>query len=281
MRIIRPFALTQRSVLPGYRLSMGISLFWLGLIVLLPLAVLMLYVADLSWQDWKSVLTNPRVQAAFSVSVISALIAATIALVLGTITAWVLTRYRFYGRALLDALVDIPFALPTAVAGIALAAVYAPDGPLGSLLFSLGIEIAYNQTGIVLALVFIGLPFVVRNIEPVLQEMDHEIEEAALSLGATRIQCFVKIMIPQLFTALISGFALAFARGLGEYGSVIFLAGNVPYISEIVPLAIVTALESYDMKTATILAVLMLLLSFTMLYILNIVQQYHHEKGSR
>lgn len=277
--MVMPFKLQEISVLPGYRLALGISLFWLGLIVLLPLAGLMLYVADLHYDDWISVLANPRVQQAFWVSISSSFIAACISLVLGTITAWVLTRYRFYGRAMLDALVDIPFALPTAIAGIALAAIYAPDGLLGQYLYAVGIEVTYNNAGIVLALVFIGLPFVVRNVEPVLLEMDREVEEAALSLGATRLQCFTKVIAPQLFAAMVSGFALSFARGLGEYGSVIFLAGNVPYVSEIVPLAIVTALESYDIKTATIMAVLMLALSFIMLYVLNILQQRYHLKG--
>lgn len=272
MRIM-PFMLERRSVLPGYRLTMGVSLLWLFVVVLLPLIALMVFAADIPLADWQRTLMNPRVHSAFLVSVISAVIAALIALVLGTMVAWVLTRYRFPGRAIMDALVDVPFALPTAIAGIALCAVYAPDGAIGGMLHALGIEITFNRAGIVLALVFIGLPFVVRNVEPVLAEIDQELEEAALSLGATRIQCFTKVILPQLAPALISGFALALARGLGEYGSVIFLAGNVPYVSEIVPLAIITALESYDMAMATIMAVMMLLLSFVMLYVLNALQQ--------
>lgn len=272
MRIM-PFMLERRSVLPGYRLTMGVSLLWLFVVVLLPLIALMVFAADIPLADWQRTLTNPRVHSAFFVSVMFAFLAALIALVLGTMVAWVLTRYRFPGRAIMDALVDVPFALPTAIAGIALCAVYAPDGPIGGLLHALGIEITFNRAGIVLALVFIGLPFVVRNVEPVLAEIDQELEEAALSLGATRIQCFVKVILPQLAPSLISGFALALARGLGEYGSVIFLAGNVPYVSEIVPLAIITALESYDMAMATIMAVMMLLLSFVMLYVLNALQQ--------
>ncbi len=270
---VMPFMLQRKSVLPGYGITMGFSLFWLFVIVLLPLIALMVFAADIPLADWQRTLANPRVHSAFGVSIVSAFIAAIIALVLGLVVAWVLTRYHFPGRAILDAMVDVPFALPTAIAGIALCAIYAPDGPIGGMLHGAGIEITFNRAGIVLALVFIGLPFVVRNVEPVLAEIDQELEEAALSLGATRIQCFVKVILPQLAPSLISGFALALARGLGEYGSVIFLAGNVPYVSEIVPLAIITALESYDMAMATIMAVMMLLLSFVMLYVLNILQQ--------
>ena len=278
---IRPFRFKGHSILPGFGLSMGITLTWLAVVVLLPLAGLMLYVSDISAESWWATIENPRVQAAFLVSMEAALGAALIATVLGMVVAWVLTRYQFPGRTILDALVDIPFALPTAIAGIALSAVYAPDAMIGGWLKQLGIEIVFNQAGIWLALVFIGLPFVVRNVQPVLTEMDREVEEAAASLGASRWQTFTMVLFPMLKPAMLSGFALALARGFGEYGSVIFLAGNVPYVSEIVPLAIITALESYRVEGATIMAVMMLGLSFTMLYILNTLQHRAGVKGTR
>lgn len=267
-----PFVRTRRSVLPGYHLSMTITLLWLGIIVLLPLAVLVISFFSIEPEKILSTLTNPRVTAAFYVSVTSAIGAACIASIIGLLVAWVLVRYQFPGRSILDALVDMPFALPTAVAGIALSAIYAPDGWVGSLLQPLGIELAFNRAGIWLALTFIGLPFVVRSLEPVLEQLDIEAEEAAGALGAGRLQTFRYVLFPQLFPALISGFSLAFARGLGEYGSVIFLAGNVPQVSEIVPLVIVTSLEGYDMEGATVVAVAMLLLSFVMLYAFNALQ---------
>jgi len=257
---------------------MGITLFWLVSIVLLPLTVLVVSLFSYPLESILATLGNARVQSAFWVSLSSATGAAVIATVLGTLIAWVLTRYKFPGVMLLDALVDIPFALPTAIAGIALSALYAPDGWIGQFLAPLGIELAFNRAGIWLALIFIGLPFVVRSIEPVLAELDKELEEAAGSLGATRRQVFVHVIIPHIAPALLSGFALAFARGLGEYGSVIFLAGNVPGVSEIAPLAIITALESYDMAGATTMAVLMLLISFATLYFFNWLQ-YRLRKG--
>lgn len=262
-------ARTSDSVLPGYRLAMGITLFWLITIVLLPLAVLVVSLFTFPLESILATLTNPRVQSAFWVSLSSALGAAIIATILGVLVAWVLTRYRFPGATLLDALVDIPFALPTSIAGIALSALYAPDGWVGQFL---PFELVFNRAGILLALLFIGMPFVVRSIEPVLAELDRELEEAAASLGASRLQVFRHVIIPHIGPALLSGFALAFARGLGEYGSVIFLAGNVPGVSEIAPLAIITALESYDMAGATTMAVLMLLISFATLYFFNWLQ---------
>ena len=268
-----PFTRTHESVLPGYRLAIGITLGWLVVIVLLPLTVLVVSLFQFPLASILATLQNTRVQSAFMVSLSSALGAAIVATLLGTLIAWVLTRYKFPGAALLDALVDIPFALPTAIAGIALSAIYAPDGWVGQFLEPLGIELVFNRAGILLALVFIGMPFVVRSIEPVLAELDRELEEAAGSLGATRRQVFTRVIIPHIAPALLSGFALAFARGLGEYGSVIFLAGNVPGISEIAPLAIITALESYDMAGATTMAVLMLLISFATLYFFNWLQQ--------
>lgn len=268
-----PLVRTRDSVLPGYRLSMAITLTWLLVIVLIPLALLIGSLFQYPPETLLRTLANPRVQHAFALSLGAALLAAIIATVLGLLVAWVLTRYRFPGRALLDALVDMPFALPTAIAGIALSAIYAPDGWVGQFLAPLGIELVFNRAGIVLALVFIGMPFVVRSIEPVLSELDRELEEAASSLGATRAQMFRYVILPHIGPALVSGFALAFARGLGEYGSVIFLAGNVPGVSEIVPLAIITALESYDMAGATTMAVAMLALSFATLYGFNWLQQ--------
>lgn len=262
---------TSRSILPGYRTSMAITLLWLSAIVLLPLGVLIAGFLQLPLDKIIATATAPRVLAAFGVSIMSAFLAALIALALGSITAWVLVRYRFPARRIVDALIDIPFALPTAIAGIALAAVYAPDGWVGRYL---PVEIAFNRAGIVLALTFIGLPFVVRALQPVIAEIDPEIEEAAAALGASKWQAFCRVLLPQLAPAAVSGFALAFARGLGEYGSVIFLAGNVPMVSEIVPLTIVTALESYDIAGAIVIAVMMLLLSFTLLYALNRLQHW-------
>ena len=273
-----PFFRLGRSILPGYRMSMGITLGWLVLVVLLPLAVLLTYFVQLPWEKIVATATNARVLAAFEVSIVSALIAAIIATITGSVMAWVLVRYEFPGRALLDALIDIPFALPTAIAGIALSAIYAPDGWVGQLLYPLGIEIVFNRAGIVLALVVIGLPFVVRSLQPVIAEIDPEVEEAASSLGATKWQALVRVLLPQLLPATISGFALAFARGLGEYGSVIFLAGNVPMVSEIVPLTIITSLEGYDVAGAIVIATMMLALSFTLLYLLNRLQHWQGTK---
>jgi sulfate transport system permease protein len=267
-----PFTRTSTSVLPGYRLSMGVTLAWLFIIVLLPLSVLMVSFAHIPLEAMLKTLANPRVQSAFLVSFSSATMAAIVATLLGLLIAWVLTRYHFYGAPLLDALIDIPFALPTAIAGIALSAIYAPDGWVGQWLQPLGIELVFNRAGIVLALIFLGIPFVVRSVEPVLAELDSELEEAAGSLGASKFQVFRYVILPHIAPALLSGFALAFARGLGEYGSVIFLAGNVPEVSEIVPLAIITALEGYDMQGAIVMAVVMLLLSFAVLYFFNWLQ---------
>jgi len=273
-----PFFRIGRSILPGYHSSMTVTLVWLVVIVLLPLAVLLGAFVQLPWEEIVATATNARVLAAFEVSIVSALLAAIIATFAGSIIAWVLVRYEFPGRAILDALIDIPFALPTAIAGIALSAIYAPDGWVGQFLQPLGIELVFNRVGIVLALVFIGLPFVVRSLQPVITEIDPEVEEAASSLGATKWQALTRVLLPQLLPATISGFALAFARGLGEYGSVIFLAGNVPMVSEIVPLTIITALESYDMSGAIVIATMMLTLAFAVLYLLNRLQHWQGTK---
>ncbi|MFZ4125650.1 MAG: sulfate ABC transporter permease subunit CysT [Rickettsiales bacterium] len=275
---IRPFALTAHSVLPAYPLAMGYTLLCLFSIVALPLLVLVLSVTQLSWTEIVRVATDARVLAAFRVSITAAIGSAVIAGFLGLVIAWVLVRYEFFGRGFLNALIDLPFALPTAIAGIALCAVYAPDGWIGGYLQSIGIEIVFNQAGIWLALVFVGLPFVVRALEPVLESLDSEIEEAALSLGATHWQMFSRVLFPHLFPALVSGFSLALARGFGEFGSVIFLSSNIPEVAEIVPLVILVKLEEYDMAGAHVIAVMMLLVSFAVLYMLNSVQQW---KASR
>ena len=268
------WSLRRPSVVPGFGLTLGFTLAYLGLIVLLPLATLAFRAAAMSPAEIWALATTPRVIAAFRVSFGTALIAAAINAVFGLLVAWVLVRYRFPGHRLVDAMVDLPFALPTAVAGIALTALYAPNGWIGQLLQPLGLKVAYTPLGIVVALVFIGLPFVVRTVQPVLQDLEVEQEEAAVSLGASRWKTFARIIFPAILPALITGFALAFARGVGEYGSVIFIAGNMPGISEIVPLLIVTELEQFDYAGATVLATLMLLASFALLLLINLLQRW-------
>jgi len=261
-----------RNVLPGFRLSLGYTLLYLSLIVLIPLSAVFLKSADLGWREFWEVVTAPRVLAAYRLSFGAALLGAAINAVFGLLVAWVLVRYAFPGKRLIDALVDLPFALPTAVAGIALTAVYSGKGWIGGLLEPLGVKVAFTPLGVVVALTFIGLPFVVRTVQPVLEDFPAEIEEAAASLGARRWQIFAKVILPALWPALLTGFALAFARGVGEYGSVIFIAGNMPMVSEITPLLIITKLEQYDYAGATAIAVVMLLLSFALLLLINGVQ---------
>jgi sulfate transport system permease protein len=263
----------QSNIMPGFRPAIGLTLVYLALIVLIPLSAMLLKSMQLSFDEYWAILSNHRVQASFRVSFGSALIAAAIAAVFGFIIAWSLVRYTFPGKRLFDALIDLPFALPTAVAGIVLATIYEPQGWIGKLVMdSFGVQIAYKPLGIVVALIFIGLPFVVRTIEPVLQELDTATEEAAASLGATRLQAFVKVILPNILPATITGFAMAFARGVGEYGSVIFIAGNMPYISEIVPLLIITKLEQYEYAGATAIGMTMLILSFLLLLLINGLQ---------
>jgi len=267
------------SVLPGFGLTLGLTLTWLGLVVLLPLAGLAIHAAGLGWSGfWHEVLT-PRVLAALRVSFSTAFWAAVINLVFGLLVAWVLVRYRFPGQKLVDALVDLPFALPTAVAGIALTSLYSAHGWIGSLLEPLGVKVAFTPLGIIVALTFIGLPFVVRTVEPVLQELPPEEEEAAISLGASRWQTFTRVILPTLTPALLTGFALAFARGLGEYGSVIFIAGNMPMISEITPLIIIGKLEQYDYAGATAVAVVLLVISFLLLLVINALQAWQRRRS--
>lgn len=261
-------------MLPGFGLTLGYSLTYLSIVVLLPLAALLVRPLELGLEGLWAMVTEPRVLASLRLSFGAALIAAAINGVFGLLIAWVLVRYSFPGKRILDAMIDLPFALPTAVAGIALTALYAPQGWVGQPLAALGIRVAFTPLGIVVALTFIGLPFVVRTVQPVLQDVDLAIEEAAASLGATRLQTFVRVILPTVLPALITGFALAFARGVGEYGSVIFIAGNMPMVSEIAPLLIVTKLEQYDYAGAAAIGVVMLLASFLMLLGINLIQRW-------
>ncbi|MGZ8162204.1 MAG: sulfate ABC transporter permease subunit CysT [Methylobacter sp.] len=272
----------QSNIMPGFRPAIGLTLVYLALIVLIPLSAMLLKTLQIGLDDYWAIITNPRVLASFRVSFISALLAAAVAAVFGFIIAWSLVRYPFPGKRLFDALIDLPFALPTAVAGIVLAAIYEPKGWIGELVMdSMGIQIAYKPLGIVFALIFIGLPFVVRTIEPVLQEFDTVMEEAAASLGASRLRAFVKIILPNILPATITGFALAFARGVGEYGSVIFIAGNMPYISEVVPLLIITKLEQYDYVGAAAIGLTMLMLSFLLLLLINGLQWWVRRRSGQ
>ncbi|CAN7172850.1 MULTISPECIES: sulfate ABC transporter permease subunit CysT [Aminobacter] len=268
----------QPSVIPGFGLTLGFSLAYLTLIILIPLSGLVWRSASLGWTDFWAIATDRRTVKALEISFGTAFIAAAINVVFGTIVAWVLVRYRFPGRRVIDAMVDLPFALPTAVAGIALTTLYSPKGWMGALLAPLGIKVAYTPLGIVIALVFIGLPFVVRTVQPIIEEIDKEVEEAAATLGANRFQTIFLVLFPGLAPAVVTGFALAFARGVGEYGSVIFIAGNLPYISEIAPLLIVIRLEEYDYAAATAIATIMLALSFAMLLVINLIQSWTRKR---
>ncbi|MEI7431444.1 MAG: sulfate ABC transporter permease subunit CysT [Betaproteobacteria bacterium] len=264
----------KHSVLPGFSLALGYSVIYLALIVLIPLAAVFLKSSELGFAGFWHAVSQPRVVASFKLSFGASLIAAGINVVFGLIFAWVLVRYRFPGKRLIDALIDLPFALPTAVAGIALATLYAKNGWIGSLLEPLGIEVAYTPVGVLVALVFIGLPFVVRTVQPVLEDLEAEVEEAAACLGANRWQTFWRVIVPYLTPALLTGFALSFARAVGEYGSVIFIAGNMPMVSEITPLMIITKLEQYDYAGATAIAVVMLIFSFILLLLINVLQAW-------
>ncbi len=266
------FLRKQHNVLPGFHLSLGFTLFYLSLIVLIPLSMIFLKTASLSWQEFWHIVTEPRVMASYRLTFGASFIAACFNAVFGLLVAWVLVRYSFFGKKIIDALVDLPFALPTAVAGIALTALYARNGWLGQYLEVWGIKVAFTPLGVIVALTFIGLPFVVRTVQPVLQDLELEVEEAAASLGASRWQIFRFIIFPSIAPALLTGFALAFARGLGEYGSVVFIAGNMPMVSEIVPLLIITKLEQYDYTGATAIAAVMLVASFILLLIINLLQ---------
>lgn len=268
-------------VLPGFGLTLGLTLAYLSLVVLIPLSAVFLKAASLSWGDLWATVSAPRVLASFQLSFGASLLAAAVNAVFGLLLAWSLVRYDFPGRRLVDALVDLPFALPTAVAGISLAALYAGNGWIGSLLEPLGIKIAFGPAGVLVALIFIGVPFVVRTVQPVLEDLEIELEEAAASLGAHRGQTFRRVILPVLLPALTTGFALAFARAVGEYGSVIFIAGNIPMVSEILPLIIVTKLEQYDFLGATAVAAVMLLVSFAMLLCINLLQAWGAKRTGR
>ncbi|MBK8101830.1 MAG: sulfate ABC transporter permease subunit CysT [Cellvibrionales bacterium] len=273
--------LRSSSVLPGFGPALGYTVFWLSLIVLIPLSAAFIKTLELSWLEFWQVVTAPRVLASYRLSFGASLIGALLNVFFGLIVAWVLVRYQFFGKKLVDALVDLPFALPTAVAGITLSALYASNGWIGSLLEPYGIKVAYTPIGIVVALAFIGLPFVVRTVQPVLEDLEGEVEEAAASLGASRLQTFTRIIVPALTPALLTGFALAFARAVGEYGSVIFIAGNIPKVSEITPLLIITKLEQYEYSQATAIAAVMLLISFFLLLIINVLQWWSGNRHVR
>jgi sulfate transport system permease protein len=266
-------------VLPGFRLTLGYTLFYLTLIVLIPISALFFKTFSLTFDQFWAAVTSERVMASYRLTFGASLIAALVNLVFGLLLAWVLVRYKFPGKKLVDALVDLPFALPTAVAGISLTALLASNGWIGSLLEPYGIQLAFNRNGVVIALIFIGLPFVVRTVQPVLEDAEKELEEAATCLGATRLQTFRYVIFPTIAPALLTGFAMAFARALGEYGSVIFIAGNMPMISEITPLIIIGKLEQYDYAGATAVAVVMLGFSFVMLFVINALQSWQRKRG--
>ena len=268
----------QSSVLPGFGLTLGYTVAYLFLIILIPLAGLVWSTASLGFSDFIAIATDRRTLNALRVSFGTAFIAALVNAVFGVIVAWVLVRYRFPGRRFVDAVVDLPFALPTAVAGIALTALYSNRGWVGQWFEPFGIKIAFTPTGIVVALIFIGLPFVVRTVQPVMEEIDRQVEEVAATLGANRFQTITRVLLPSLTPAILTGFALAFARGVGEYGSVIFIAGNIPYVSEIAPLLIVIRLEEFNYAGATAIATIMLLISFAMLFVINLIQAWSRRR---
>ena len=274
--------MSQSRIMPAFRPTISFTLFYLSLVVLIPLSTLVFKSFELHWNDYVDIITNKRVLAAFRVSFTTSLGAAAIASFFGFIVAWVLVRYSFAGKRFFHALIDLPFALPTAVAGIMLATIFQPSGFLGKFLKQqFDLQVGFKPLGIVVALIFISIPFVVRTVEPVLQEFDSRMEEAASSLGATRWQVFTKIIFPNIFPALLTGFALSFARGVGEYGSVIFISGNIPYVSEILPLLIVTKLEQYDIAGATAIGLTMLVISFVLLFFINVLQHWVRRRSGQ
>jgi sulfate transport system permease protein len=264
----------RKAKLPGFGLTLGLSVSYMALLILIPLSALALYAARLSPGEFLEIAANRRVAAAFGVSISSAFIAAAFNFFFGLVIAWVLCRYRFPGRRIIDAFIDLPFAIPTAVAGISLAFIFSPNGILGAPLKKAGIDLSYSKAGIVIALIFIGMPFVVRTVQPVIEELDAEVEEAAASLGAGFFQIFRRVIFPSIFPALLTGFAMAFARGLGEYGSIIFISSNMPYESEIVPLLIVKKLLQFDYRGASVIGLTMLICAFVMLLLINLLQVY-------
>ena len=270
---------SAKKVLPGFGLTLGYTLFYLSIIVLIPLSALLFKTFSLTWDQFVTAVTSPRVMASYRLTFGASLIAALVNLVFGLLLAWVLVRYKFPGKKIVDALVDLPFALPTAVAGISLTALLAGNGWIGQYLEPLGIKLAFTPAGVVIALIFVGLPFVVRTVQPVLEDFEKELEEAATSLGATRLQIFARVILPYIAPALLTGFAMAFARAIGEYGSVIFIAGNMPMISEITPLIIIGKLEQYDYAGATAVAVVMLVISFVLLLVINGLQAWQRRNA--
>jgi sulfate transport system permease protein len=270
--------MARRRVLPGFGLTMGFTLLYLSLIVLIPLSAVFLKTTSLSWHQFWNTVTDPRVFASYRLTFGASLAGALINAVFGMLTAWVLVRYPFPGKRIVDALVDLPFALPTAVAGITLTALFAGNGWIGRYVEPLGIKVAFTPLGVVMALTFIGLPFVVRTVQPVLQDLDTEVEEAAASLGASRWQIFTRVLLPGMLPALLTGFTLAFARALGEYGSVVFISGNMPMRTEITTLLIITKLEQYDYAGATAIAVVMLVVSFVLLLLVNLLQWWGNKR---
>ena len=282
--LAQPGNASRRSpgrVIPGFGISLGFTIFYLALIVLIPLSAVFLKTFTMTWDAFWAAVTSERVMASYRLSFGASLIAAFINVIFGGIVAWVLVRYQFPGKRFVDALVDLPFALPTAVAGITLTALYSHNGWIGQYLASLGIKVAFTPLGVVLALTFIGLPFVVRTVQPVLEEAERELEEAAASLGASPLQTFIRVVLPTIVPALLTGFALAFARAVGEYGSVIFIAGNMPMVSEITPLMIITKLEQYDYVGATAIAVVMLVFSFLLLLGINGLQAWTRKRAGK
>jgi sulfate transport system permease protein len=278
MADVRAITQQRRTVLPGFGLAFGYTVLCLGVVVLLPLVVLTLRASSLGLQGIVEVATEPRVASALRISFGISFLAALVASLFGLLVAWVLTRYRFYGRKFLDALVDLPFALPTAVAGIALASLYAPNGLVGSWFDRIGIKVAFTPLGIFIALVFIGLPFCVRTVQPLIAEIESELEEASATLGASRLRSVTQVVLPPLLPAVLTGFALAFARSVGEYGSVIFIAGNLPYVSEIAPLLIVIKLSEFDYSGAAVIATIMLAISFLCLLAINLIQAWSRRR---
>ena len=279
--ILSKTLLRQRSVLPGFDLALGLTLFYLCLIVLIPLSAAFLRTTSLTWPAFVDVVTSDRVVASYKLTFGASILAAIVNAVFGMLVAWVLVRYDFFGRRIVDALVDLPFALPTAVAGITLTGLYSSNGWIGQYLEPLGLKVAFTPVGIFVAMTFIGLPFVVRTVQPILEDMASELEEASATLGASRLQTFIKVILPILTPALLTGFALAFARALGEYGSIIFIAGNMPMVSEITPLLIITKLEQYDYAGATAIAVVMLMMSFVLLLAINGLQAWARKRQGK
>ena len=274
----RKVSIKKYSNLPGFNISIGFTIFYVSILLLIPLSTIFFNSLNISFKEFIEIVTNERVIKSYKISFGTAFIAAIINMIFGLIIAWIIVRYKFLGNKFIDAIIDIPFALPTAVAGIALTSIYGPNGIIGKFFMNIGVKIAFTPIGIIIALIFIGLPFVVRTVQPVLESLDRECEEAALSLGASKFITFIKVIFPELIPSLITGFTLAFAKGLGEYGSVVFIAGNIPMKTEITPLLIRSKLEQYDYNGATAIALVLLISSFIILFSMNILQWINKRK---